>query len=119
MGWTPLQALYPVECLSYEIRAKGMALSSVAVNIASLVNQYGFGNAMAKIGWYTYIVLTLWNLVQAFVCWLVAVETNNRTLEELGYIFDAPNPQKESVKRRKVVVSNETKQILDVSADVV
>lgn len=28
VGWTPLQALYPVEVLSYEIRAKGMAFSS-------------------------------------------------------------------------------------------
>lgn len=29
IGWTPLQALYPVEVLSYEIRAKGMAFSSL------------------------------------------------------------------------------------------
>lgn len=29
VGWTPLQALYPVEVLSYEIRAKGMAFSSL------------------------------------------------------------------------------------------
>ena len=35
---TPLQALYPVEVLSFEMRAKGMAFSSLAVNIGSLVN---------------------------------------------------------------------------------
>ena len=29
VGWTPMQALYPVEVLSYEMRAKGMAFSSL------------------------------------------------------------------------------------------
>lgn len=32
-GWTPLQALYPVEVLSFEMRAKGMAFSSLFVNV--------------------------------------------------------------------------------------
>ena len=31
-GFTPLQALYPVEVLNFEMRAKGMAFSSLAVN---------------------------------------------------------------------------------------
>lgn len=31
-GITPLQALYPVEVLSFEMRAKGMAFSSFALN---------------------------------------------------------------------------------------
>jgi MFS family permease len=33
VGWTPLQALYPVEVLSFEMRAKGMAFSGLFVNI--------------------------------------------------------------------------------------
>jgi len=32
-GFTPLQALYPVEVLSFEMRAKGMGFSGLAVNI--------------------------------------------------------------------------------------
>lgn len=35
-GFTPLQALYPVEVLSFEMRAKGMAFSSMAVSIGKL-----------------------------------------------------------------------------------
>lgn len=31
VGFTPLQALYPVEVLSFEMRAKGMGFSGVAV----------------------------------------------------------------------------------------
>lgn len=42
-GWTPLQALYPVEVLSFEMRAKGMAFSSLFVNIgkSSFVSSNG------------------------------------------------------------------------------
>jgi Sugar (and other) transporter len=32
-GWTPMQALYPVEVLSFEMRAKGMAFSSFFTSI--------------------------------------------------------------------------------------
>ena len=31
VGFTPLQALYPVEVLSFEMRAKGMGFSGMAV----------------------------------------------------------------------------------------
>lgn len=37
-AYTPLQALYPVECLSYETRAKGMGLYNLIVNIAAFFN---------------------------------------------------------------------------------
>jgi hypothetical protein len=35
-GWTPLQALYPVEVLSFEMRAKGMAFSGMFVTIGNM-----------------------------------------------------------------------------------
>jgi MFS family permease len=40
VGFTPFQALYPVECLTFETRAKGMAVYNFWVNIASFFNQY-------------------------------------------------------------------------------
>ncbi|KAK9329096.1 hypothetical protein V1520DRAFT_344241 [Lipomyces starkeyi] len=61
----PLQALYPVEVLSYEQRAKGMALSSDAVNAAILVNQFSLPVAFERIQWHTYLIFVIWNLVQA------------------------------------------------------
>ncbi|KAK9319315.1 general substrate transporter [Lipomyces orientalis] len=99
LGWTPLQALYPVEVLSYEQRAKGMALSSAAVNAAALLNQFAMPVAMEKIGWHTYIVFIGWNLIQAVFCYFFAVETNGRTLEELTEVFEASNPRKASTKK--------------------
>ena len=37
-GITPLQALYPIEVLSFEQRAKGMAFFNLAINTAGLLN---------------------------------------------------------------------------------
>ncbi|CEJ55140.1 hypothetical protein PMG11_01415 [Penicillium brasilianum] len=110
-GWTPLQAMYPVECLSYETRAKGMATYSVLTNIALLVNQFGIGNAISMIGWHTYIILAGWNIVQALIIYFFAVETNGQTLEQLSNIFGASNPRKASTEARKIVVSERTNQV--------
>ena len=41
-GITPLQALYPVEVLSFEMRAKGMAFSSLSVALGGLLNQFAW-----------------------------------------------------------------------------
>lgn len=114
-GWTSLQAMYPVECLTYETRAKGMAMYSVFTNIALLVNQFGIGNAIDVIGFYTYVLLAAWNVVQAIFIYFFAVETNKRTLEELTSIFEAPNPRKESTKKHRVLVSESTNQVIEIT----
>lgn len=116
-GWTPLQAMYPVECLAYETRAKGMAVYSVFTNVALLVNQFGIGNAISAIGWHTYILLAGWNIVQAVFIYFFAVETNKRTLEELSEVFDAPNPRKKSTEPQQLLVSESTDQVLQVKKE--
>ena len=101
----------------YEIRAKGMAFSSILVNIAVIVNQSSIGNAMDAIGWHTYLIFAGWDLIQATVVYFVAVETNNRTLEQLTEIFDAPNLRKESTKKHKIFVSNSDNRAVAVDQD--
>lgn len=80
VGITPLQALYTVEVLSFEMRAKGMAFSSLAVNLAGLLNQYAWPVSMEKIGWKTYIVFTVWDVIQVIVIYIFLPETKGRTV---------------------------------------
>ena len=105
IGTTPLQALYPVEVLSFEMRAKGMAFSALAVNAGGLLNQFAWPIALEDIGWKTYIVFVVWCAVQATVFYFFMPETKNRTLEELDQIFEARNPVKASLEARKVALT--------------
>jgi MFS family permease len=77
---TPLQALYPVEVLSFEMRAKGMAFSSLAVNAGGLLNQFAWPVSLANIGWKTYIIFILWCTAQTAIIWWFFPETKNRTV---------------------------------------
>jgi MFS family permease len=58
-GLTPLQALFPVEVLSFEMRAKGMAFSSLAVNAGGLLGQFAWPVALKNIGWKVRLLSTL------------------------------------------------------------
>jgi MFS family permease len=89
-GWTPLQALYPVEVLSYEMRAKGMGFSSLFTSCGTLVNQFGFPVALANIGWKTYIVFLIWCFVQSFLIYLFMPETKNRTVSLPRHFYLSP-----------------------------
>ncbi|KAF2140766.1 uncharacterized protein K452DRAFT_50984 [Aplosporella prunicola CBS 121167] len=106
-GFTPLQALYPVEVLSFEQRAKGMAFSSFALNAAMLLNQFAWPVAMQRIGWHTYIIFLVWDVIQAGVVYLFIPETKGHTLEELDDIFAAKNPRKASTQRRVVALDHD------------
>lgn len=84
-GWTPLQALYPVEVLSFEMRAKGMAFSSLFVSVGTLINQFGFPVALKNIAWKTYIVFLVWCFIQAGIIYFMMPETKNRTVSSLSF----------------------------------
>ncbi|TVY16685.1 Lactose permease [Lachnellula arida] len=102
VGFTPLQALYPVEVLSFEMRAKGMGFSGFAVAAAGMLNQFAWPVSLQKIGWHTYIIFTIWCGIQATVVYFFIPETKNRTLEELDEIFTSKNPVRKSIQRKRL-----------------
>lgn len=102
-AYTPLQALYPVECLSYEQRAKGMALQNMAGNAASLVNQFAFPIALEDITWKTYFIYLATCAAEAVYYYFIMVETKGHTLEELTEIFKARNPRLASLAKKDKV----------------
>ena len=102
-AYTPMQALYPVECLSYEQRAKGMALQNMAGNAAALVNQFAFPIALGDITWKTYFIYLATCTAEAVYYYFIMVETKGHTLEELTEIFKAPNPRLASLTKKEKV----------------
>lgn len=102
-AYTPLQAMYPVEVLSYEQRAKGMAFQNIAGNAAGLVNMFVIPVALEKISWKTYIVFLVTCAFETVYYFFVMVETKGHTLEEMNDIFKAKNPKQASlIKKDKV-----------------
>ena len=80
LGFTSVMVLYPVEVLSFEMRAKGLALSGLVVNAAGLLNQFAWPVALANIRWKTYIVLMFWCFFQAAVMYFLLPETRGHTV---------------------------------------
>lgn len=102
-AYTPLQAMYPVEVLAYEQRAKGMALQNMAGNAAGLVNMFAIPVALKDITWKTYFVFLVTCGLETVYYWFVMVETKGHTLEEMNEIFRANNPKQASlIKKDKV-----------------
>lgn len=80
LGLTSMVVLYPVEVLSFEMRAKGFAFSGLVVNAAGLLNQFAWPAAFASIRWKTYIILMFWCFFQAVVMYLLIPETRGLTV---------------------------------------
>lgn len=98
-GYTPLQALYPVECLNTETRAKGLALATVCQVFAGIYNTFVPPVAMSKIGWRFYFFYICWDVLEIIVIYFFFVETAGRTLEELDEAFSAKDPVKASLRK--------------------
>ncbi|KAH8901601.1 lactose permease [Thozetella sp. PMI_491] len=96
IAYTPLQKLYPVECLMYEQRAKGIAFASMMTSATALVNLFATPIAMKYIGWKTYGIWIGTCTLQAIYYYFFMVETKGRTLEETNIVFAQKNPRKAS-----------------------
>jgi MFS family permease len=59
-GWTPLQVLYPAECLENRTRAKGAGLKFLFLNVANMTNTFGISVGIGVIGWKLYLVYIGW-----------------------------------------------------------
>jgi MFS family permease len=102
-GWTPLQALYPVECLKYESRAKGMGMYNFFVNVAGFYNTFVTEIAFSKASWKYYFLFIFWDAFEFAFIYFFFIETKNRTLEEISTIFMAKRPVKKSLEKTHVL----------------
>ncbi|KAI0781646.1 general substrate transporter [Irpex lacteus] len=99
--YLPLQALYPVECLTTNGRAKGMAMNGVIVNLMLFINLFAGPVALQNIGYKYVFIFVGWDCIEAFIWWLFAVETTGKSLEELEEVFNLPYPARGLPKVKK------------------
>ncbi|KAG8903892.1 hypothetical protein FRB99_002592 [Tulasnella sp. 403] len=105
--YTPLQSLYPAECLENTVRAKGVAMKIFVVSCTSFINLLCTPIALQNIQWRFILVFVGWDAFETVTWYFFAIETQGRTLEELDVIFSAPNPVKASKQRSRVIVDHE------------
>jgi hypothetical protein len=104
-GWTPLQALYPAEVLTFENRAKGLALQALCTNSFSLINTFGLPSALKALGWKTYLIFGAWDIVSILCVYFFAVETKQLSLEDIDEVFANPNPKKTSLELKRAAAA--------------
>ncbi|RSH76900.1 uncharacterized protein EHS24_003835 [Apiotrichum porosum] len=90
--YTPLQATVTVEHLSTSMRAKGLALCNVVSQAMGFINLFAGPIALANIGYYYVMFFIFWDLVEALCWWFFGVEAQGRSLEELDWVYEQPNP---------------------------
>lgn len=102
--YTPLQSLYPAECLETTMRGKGISMKIFVISLTSFINLYCIPIALQNIQWRTMLIFVLWDAFESVVWYFYCVETQGRTLEELDEVFSAPHPVKASKMKRKIAV---------------
>ncbi|KKY18011.1 putative hexose transporter protein [Phaeomoniella chlamydospora] len=88
LAWSGLLVGYTVEILPFNIRAKGMTVMFLCVDIALFFNQYVNPVALDNIGWKYYIFYCVWLGFELVVVWFFYIETRNTPLEEIAKHFD-------------------------------
>ncbi|KLO11655.1 general substrate transporter [Schizopora paradoxa] len=105
--YTPLQSLYPAECLETTIRAKGVSMKIFIISCTSFINLFCTPIAYGRIGWKYILVFVFWDAFEAVIWHFFCVETVGYTLEEMDEIFSAENPVKASITLNKTAYNNE------------
>ncbi|KAL4922051.1 general substrate transporter [Aspergillus aurantiobrunneus] len=105
--YTPLQGVVPAEALETTTRAKGLALSGFLVSGTSFISQFASPIALGNISTNYFWIFVGWDFIESACWYFLGVEAQGRTLEELEYIYQQPNPVKASKKRDRVVVQED------------
>ncbi|WWC66064.1 uncharacterized protein I303_108686 [Kwoniella dejecticola CBS 10117] len=106
--YTPLQGVLPAEALDTNIRAKGLA--------AYVINTFAGPIALNNIGYKYIYIFVGWDCVEALLWYLFCVESQGRTIEQLEWVYNQPNPVKASLKVDKVIIEQDGRVVEKVDA---
>lgn len=91
-AWSGLLVAYTVEILPFKLRAKGLMIMNVAVQVALVINNQvnpiPMDGAWKGQEWKLYSCYTAWLFLELLFVWFMYIETRGPTLEEIAIIFD-------------------------------
>jgi len=97
LAWSGLLVAYTVEVLPFKLRAKGLMIMNVSVQVALVINNYvnplPWNGAWKHSQWKLYCVYTAWIAFELVVVYFLYVETKGPTLEEIARLFDGDNAE--------------------------
>ncbi|KPM42164.1 hypothetical protein AK830_g4370 [Neonectria ditissima] len=102
-GWTNLVVTYPLEIVTYQMRAKTWAFVLLTIQVSSIFGGYVNPIGLENIGWKFYIYYCVWVAIIFLVVYFFFVETSGPTLEELSYLFEGKEEKQDMVKKIEMV----------------
>ena len=88
LAWTNLVVTYPLEIVTYQMRAKAWAFVLLTIQVSAIFGNYVNPIGLENIGWKFYIYYCVWVTIIFLVVYFFFVETSGPTLEELTYLFE-------------------------------
>jgi sugar porter (SP) family MFS transporter len=127
--WSGLLIGYAVEILPYSLRAKGLMILNISVQIALLLNNYL--NPLAFDAWQNsdpdeiyggntwrlYLIYTIWVFGEVVFIYFMYVETRGPTLEEVAKVIDGDNAAVGHVTMDKVEREVLSEEVDNVSSE--
>lgn len=86
-GWMACVWVYPAEILPLKIRAKGAGLAAAADFLGNFLVVEITPPALQNIGYKTYIIFAVFNVVSAIIVWCFYPETTGLSLENIDLLF--------------------------------
>ncbi|KAF4550281.1 Sugar (and other) transporter-like protein 21 [Elsinoe fawcettii] len=99
LAWSGLLVAYTVEILPYKLRAKGVFVMNLSVQVALTINNYlnpipiSEGGGWYGQNWKLFACYAGWVLLELIWVYYFYVETRGPTLEEIARIFDGDEAQ--------------------------
>jgi len=87
-AWISLNVAYPLEILSFKIRANGLLMQNIATSACLFISQYCIPLGIAAGSWKFYFFFEGWLVIQLFTVYFFFIETRGATLEEISKTFD-------------------------------
>jgi hypothetical protein len=106
-----LSISYPLEILSFKIRANGLLMQNIATYVCLAISQYVIPLGIAAGSWKFYFFFEGWLIIQFVTVFFSFPETKGATLEEINQTVDGSEAVEEiKVKAHEIEDNQELRQ---------